>query len=127
MHNSLILFTLLTAAVLATAQESGAPPSRHAFFPSWSPDGSQIAFVSDRDGNWEIYTMNVDGSELTRLTHNEVRDSNPVWSPSESHIFYYSDLTGNREVFALKIGFFNTLMLSQHSCLLPLFTFLVIS
>ena len=30
--------------------------------PAWSPDGSQIAFGSDRDGNYDIYVMNVDGS-----------------------------------------------------------------
>ena len=104
MHNSLILFTLLSAATLAAAQESAAPTSRHEFFPSWSPDGSQIVFVSDRDSNWEIYTKNADGSGLARLTHNEARDSNPVWSPSGSHIYFYSDVTGNREVFALRIG-----------------------
>lgn len=38
-------------------------------FPSWSPDGSKIAFSSDRDGNYEIYVMNAhDGSNVIRLT-----------------------------------------------------------
>jgi len=38
------------------------------FGPSWSPDGTKITFVSERDGNREIYVMNADGSGQTRLT-----------------------------------------------------------
>ena len=38
--------------------------------PSFSADGSKIAFVSNRDGNQEIYVMNADGSNQTRLTNN---------------------------------------------------------
>ncbi len=37
--------------------------------PTWSPDGSQIAFQSFRDGNWEIYVMNADGSGQTNVTN----------------------------------------------------------
>ena len=48
--------------------------------PIWSPDGSRIAFASDRDGNWEIYVMNADGSGQTRLTDNPAWDFSPSWS-----------------------------------------------
>ena len=46
-------------------------------FPAWSPDRRRIAFHSDRDGDWEIYTMNSDGSDVIQLTHsdNNSRDS----------------------------------------------------
>jgi Tol biopolymer transport system component len=50
--------------------------------PSWSPDGSQIAFVSHRDGNPEIYVMNADGGAQERLTNSEGEDVLPVWRPA---------------------------------------------
>ncbi|MBV9959098.1 MAG: PD40 domain-containing protein [Acidobacteria bacterium] len=58
--------------------------------PAWSPDSKQIAFSSDRDGNYEIYRMNEDGSGPTRLTFNAVEDADPAWSPDGSRIAYGS-------------------------------------
>jgi TolB protein len=49
--------------------------------PAWSPDGTRIAFNSDRDGNSEIYVMNADGSGQTRLTNSLLADWAPAWSP----------------------------------------------
>ena len=59
-------------------------------YPSWSPDGRQIAFISDRDGNWEIYVMNADGSGLTRLTDSPTGDFDPKWSPDGRRIAFMS-------------------------------------
>ena len=49
--------------------------------PSWSPDGSMIAFYSDRDGNSEIYVMNADGSGQMNLTNHPAEDRSPDWQP----------------------------------------------
>ena len=49
--------------------------------PTWSPDGSRIAFSSERDGNSEIYVMNADGSDQTRFTNNDRWEGTPSWSP----------------------------------------------
>jgi Tol biopolymer transport system component len=61
-------------------------PNRSAFKPSWSPDGSKIAFVSYN----EIYTMNADGTNQTRLTNNSVADYDPAWSPDGRKIAFIS-------------------------------------
>ncbi|MCA1637379.1 MAG: hypothetical protein LC768_03425, partial [Acidobacteria bacterium] len=42
-------------------------------------DGSRIAFTSNRDGNYEIYVMNLNGSNLARLTNNVAYDDKPSW------------------------------------------------
>ena len=58
---------------------------------SWSPDGSRLAFHSDRDGDHDIYVMNVDGTGLTRLTDNDWSDVSPAWSPDGSRIAFASN------------------------------------
>jgi TolB protein len=50
--------------------------------PAWSPDGGQIAFASNRDGYWEIYVMNADGSAPLNVSSSPVLDErNPDWRP----------------------------------------------
>ena len=47
--------------------------------PQWSPDGREILFQTKRDGNWEIYLMNADGSDPVNLTNNPFNDEHPAW------------------------------------------------
>ena len=47
--------------------------------PKYSPNGENVTFVSDRDGNSEIYVMDADGSNQTRLTNNSASDFYPSW------------------------------------------------
>ena len=48
--------------------------------PSWSPVENKIAFQSNRDGDWEIYVIDVDTGELQKLTDNNAQDEHPAWS-----------------------------------------------
>ena len=54
------------------------------------PLWGKIVFYSDRDGNYEIYTMNADGSNQTRLTFNQAGDFAPAWSPNGRQIVFAS-------------------------------------
>ena len=50
-------------------------------YPTWSLDGQWIAFHSDRDGDFDIYIVRPDGSDLRQLTDNDDSDMEPSWSP----------------------------------------------
>ena len=65
--------------------------------PAFSPDGSRIAFVSQRDGNPEIYVMNVDGSGVTRVTNDVQADGRPVFSADGQSLVFHSSRTGGKQ------------------------------
>jgi Tol biopolymer transport system component len=66
-----------------------------------SPDGSRIVFQSVRDGNQEIYVMNADGSEETRVTDNPAHDAFASWSPDGSKIIFETNRDGNWEIYVM--------------------------
>jgi Tol biopolymer transport system component/regulation of enolase protein 1 (concanavalin A-like superfamily) len=61
----------------------------------------KIAFVSDRDGNPEIYAINADGTGERRLTNHPGNDFAPAWSPDGSKIAFYSERDGNAEIYVM--------------------------
>ncbi len=62
---------------------------------------TRIAFMSSRDGNWEIYIMNQDGSGLKRLTNNAANDGLPAWSPDGKTLAFVSNQGGAWAVWAM--------------------------
>ena len=69
-------------------------------YPSWSPDGQRIAFVSDRDGPpryFDIYVMDADGDNLQRLTNDRNDDRHPSWSPDGQRIVFGARRKGHFE------------------------------
>ena len=69
--------------------------------PSWNPNSRDLAFVSTRDGNPEIYAMQADGAEQRRLTNNNVDDASPVWSPDGKQLAFVSHLYGSADILVM--------------------------
>lgn len=82
--------------------------------PAWSPDGKQIAFASERDGNREIYVMNGDGSNPVRLTFTNFSDYRPAWSPDGSRIAFVSERDGNAEIYLMNADGTNPVRLTDN-------------
>ena len=69
-------------------------PDGSATAPAMSPDSNWVVFMSQRDGGWEIYKMDAQGENLTRLTVNGANDGLPTWSPDGRNIAFVSDREG---------------------------------
>jgi Tol biopolymer transport system component len=77
-----------------TKEKGDASTPQGLFFqiePAWSPDGSQIAFVSRRDGPAHLYVMRADGTDTRRLTNTGRDDHHPSWSPDGRRIVFARD------------------------------------
>jgi Tol biopolymer transport system component len=68
--------------------------------PMWSPQGDRAAYVSDRDGDFDIYIQVVDGDEI-KLTHNDVDDIHPAWSPDGQHIIFSSQQNDYFQIYTM--------------------------
>jgi TolB protein len=83
-------------------------------FPAWSPDGTQIAFASNQDGDDEIFVMNADGSNPVQLTTNTALDRFPVWSPDGTQIAFASRRDGNWEIYVMNADGTNPVNLTNN-------------
>ena len=89
-----------------------APTSMTTHAPGAGP--GRIAFGSDRDGNWEIYAMNADGSGVTRLTDHPGWDDNPSWSPDGGRIAFHSNRDGNWNIYVMNVDGSGVTRLTDH-------------
>lgn len=62
--------------------------------PAVSPDGQNLVFMSNRGGNWDVYGVGIDGTDLTQLTTDTANDGLPVWAPDGKTIAFVSDRDG---------------------------------
>lgn len=73
----------------------------HGLSPSWSPDDKQMVYASNRDGKFQIYAMNSDGTNVRRLTNNKAEESAPAWAPDGAAIVFVSDREGEHPALFL--------------------------
>lgn len=81
--------------------------------PAWSPDGSKLAFSSERDGNLEIYVMNADGTNVVRLTTAPGSDARPTWSPDGTRIAFISNRDNVPDIYAMNSDGTNAVRLTN--------------
>jgi Tol biopolymer transport system component len=113
------VWVLDVQAALSSGDDSGAinltnSPSDDRY-PFWSPDGKQLTFNSRRDGNYEIYIMNSDGSHPRNVSNSpKSAEGLADWSPDGTRLVFYSDRSGNKEVYLLDLATLAWTNISNH-------------
>jgi Tol biopolymer transport system component len=76
-------------------------PSSQDVDPAMSPNGRKVAFTTNRDGDYEIFALDIYSGVLTKVTRNVVRDAQPAWSPNGQRIAYESpNVAGDIDIFS---------------------------
>jgi TolB protein len=100
---------LLAGALILVSAGTASTQQRRA------AEDSMLAFVSERDGNSEIYVMNVDGTGLLRLTNDVGRDVEPAWSPDRKRIAFASDRAGSWDIYVMNADGSNLVRRTQNA------------
>lgn len=69
--------------------------------PAWSPKGDKIAFMSDRDGDFDIYLIDFQTRAITQLTNGAEWERYPAWSPDGNTIYYHGGGNGVYQIYAI--------------------------
>lgn len=91
------LFTLDLATRKVTQITSGR--NHHDQHPKWSPDGRRISFVSSRGGNFDLYVMQADGTNVTRVTDHPANDFDPIWMPDGQSLIFSSERDSRSDLY----------------------------
>ena len=73
-------------------------------FPIFSPNGSRLAYMSTQGGNWDIYTVSVDGGKPKQVTRSPGNDGLPSWSPDASQLAFVSDAGGDWAIYTTSLS-----------------------
>jgi Tol biopolymer transport system component len=72
------------------------------YWHGWSPDGRTLAYCADRGGEFDVYTIPVEGGTETRLTTAKGLDDGPEYSPDGRWIYFNSDRTGTMQLYRMR-------------------------
>jgi len=72
------------------------------YWHGWSPDGKTLAFCGERNGEFDIYTIPVEGGDEKRLTVEPGLDDGPEFSPDGQYIYFNSERTGTMQIWRMK-------------------------
>jgi TolB protein len=96
-HQSLVYLVPITGGAPRRITEKS--PS---YWHGWSPDGKTLAFVGQRNGEFDIYSIPAAGGAETRLTTARGLDDGPEYSPDGNHIYFNSERTGHMQIWRMK-------------------------
>ena len=96
-HDSLVYVMPMPGGTLKRLTPIG--PS---YWHGWSPDGKTLAFVGQRNGDFDIYTVLVTGGDETRLTTAKGLDDGPEYSPDGQYIYFNSERSGHMQIWRMK-------------------------
>ena len=99
-RSQLVLVDLDDGTVTALEGEGD---TRALAFPRWSPDGSSIAFISSRDGNREVYVMDIDGDNPRRMTTHDERDDYVSWHPNGRQLVVVAERRGRHDLYLIPV------------------------
>jgi len=91
------IFTIDLATGKVTQLTSGR--NHHDQHPKWSPDGKRISFVSSRSGSFDLYVMNADGTNVTRVTDHKANDYDPIWMPDGQSLIFSSERDSRSDLY----------------------------
>ncbi len=77
-------------------------PQGPSYWHDWSPDGSTLAYCAERNGEFDIYTIPVNGGEEKRLTTAPGLDDSPDYSADGRYIYFNSERTGRMQIWRMK-------------------------
>jgi TolB protein len=96
-HESLV-YLLLIGGGTPRRTRKNAPSYWH----GWSPDGKTLAFVGERNGEFDIYTISTAGGDETRLTTAKGLDDGPEYTPDGKYIYFNSERTGHMQIWRMR-------------------------
>ncbi|MEO8678520.1 MAG: hypothetical protein ABI665_05710 [Vicinamibacterales bacterium] len=82
--------------------------------PRWSPDGTRLAFKSNRDGNYDLYVMDADGGNLVRITDDPANDHDPAWLPDGESLVFMSERDSRGDLYRVWLSDLHVERLTDH-------------